>query len=395
MNFKIVLILSISHLFVDVTGTALPAMMPFLKDSLHLSYTAVGMVIMVSNLTSSIIQPAFGYLSDKVEIKGLLPLSFLVIYVGFSLTGLAPSFIVLLILVTLSGIGVAVYHPEGMKTMHYFAGSKKAVGMSFFQVGGNFGLALGPLLVTWALGISGLPGTLLFLILGIPTFAFLLLYHRKITEALQKEKKEMTRRDVSGSPVKKEGGWKSMSLLVLAVAMRSWAHMGLVTFVPFYYIQVLGGDALTAGRLVFIFLMGGVAGTMIGAVIAEKIGHKPFFGLSMILSTPLLFLFLQVGGIWLFILLFLVGLVLISSFSVTIVMGQRILSSRLGMASGLMMGFVIGIGGVGAGLLGIVADSWGILAVLQLITAMPAVGFIPVLLTPYRFESPENKPACS
>jgi len=254
---------------------------------------------------------------------------------------------------------------------------------------------LGPLLVTSALGLSGLPGTLLFLILGIPTFGILLLYHREITEALQKEKKEITRREVPASAVKKEGGWTSMSLLVLAVALRSWAHMGLVTFVPFYYIQVLGGDALPAGRLVFIFLMGGVAGTMIGAVIAEKIGHKLFFGLSMILSSPLLLLFLHVGGIWLSVLLFLIGLVLISSFSVTIVMGQRILSSRLGMASGLMMGFVIGIGGVGAGLLGMIADSWGILAVLQLITVMPAVGFVPILLTPYRFESPENKPARS
>ena len=392
MNLKIVLILSFSHLFVDVTGTALPAMMPFLKESLHLSYTAVGTVIMVSNLTSSIIQPAFGYLSDKVEIKGLLPLSFILIYVGFSLVGLAPSFIVLLILVTLSGVGVAVYHPEGMKTMHYFAGPRKAVGMSFFQVGGNFGLALGPLLITYALGLADLPGTLLFLILGIPIFAILLVYHREITHALLKEK-EFARRDVAVSPVKRDGGWKSMSLLVLAVAMRSWAHMGLVTFVPFYYIQVLGGDALTAGRLVFIFLMGGVAGTMIGAILAEKIGHKFLFALSMILSVPLLFLFLHVQGLWLVVTLFLIGLMLISSFSVTIVMGQRILSSRLGMASGLMMGFVIGIGGVGAGLLGIIADSWGILAVLQLIVVMPAVGFVPILLIPYGFETQVKDPA--
>jgi FSR family fosmidomycin resistance protein-like MFS transporter len=390
MNLKIVLILSLSHLFVDVTGTALPAMMPFLKDSLHLSYTAVGMVIMVSNLTSSIIQPAFGYLSDKVEIKGLLPLSFILIYAGFSLVGLAPSFMILLILVTLSGVGVAVYHPEGMKTMHYFTGPRKAVGMSFFQVGGNFGLALGPLLVTFALGLANLRGTLLFLLLGIPMFVILLVFHREITQALLKEKKDFAKREVYVSHAKKDGGWRSMSLLVLAVAMRSCAHMGLVTFVPFYYIQVLRGDALTAGRLVFIFLMGGVAGTMIGAIIAEKIGHKAFFALSMILSVPLLFLFLHVQGLWLVVILFLIGLVLISSFSVTIVMGQRILSTRLGMASGLMMGFVIGIGGVGAGLLGIIADSWGILAVLQLITAMPAVGFIPILLIPYRFESDQS-----
>ena len=237
---------------------------------------------------------------------------------------------ILLILVTLSGVGVAVYHPEGMKTMHYFTGPRKAVGMSFFQWAGNFGLALGPLLVTFALGLANLRGTLLFLLLGIPMFVILLVFHREITQALLKEKKNSAKREVPVSHAKRDGGWRSMSLLVLAVAMRSCAHMGLVTFVPFYYIQVLRGDALTAGRLVFIFLMGGVAGTMIGAIIAEKIGHKSFFALSMILSVPLLFLFLHVQGLWLVVILFLIGLVLISSFSVTIVIGRGSSAAGLG-----------------------------------------------------------------
>jgi FSR family fosmidomycin resistance protein-like MFS transporter len=132
-----------------------------------------------------------------------------------------------------------------------------------------------------------------------------------------------------------------MLLLILGVSMRSWVHMGLITFLPFYYIHVLQGDAFAAGKLVFVFLMGGVVGTVIGAIIADRIGHKYYFSLSMILSCPLLFFFLQVTGIWVFLMLFFVGLVLISSFSVTIVMGQAILRNRLGIASGPMMGFVI------------------------------------------------------
>jgi FSR family fosmidomycin resistance protein-like MFS transporter len=192
---------------------------------------------------------------------------------------------------------------------------------------------------------------------------------------------------VRSIPVGEDSDWRSMSFLIFAVAMRSCAHMGLITFVPFYYINVLKGDAITAGRLVFVFLMGGVVGTMMGAFIAEKIGHKYLFSISMILAVPLLFLFLQVNGIWVFVILFLIGVVLISSFSVTIVMGQMIFRNRLGMASGLMMGFVIGIGGVGSGLLGIVADSWGIMTVLKLITYMPAVGFIPILMIPYHFKT--------
>ena len=181
-----------------------------------------------------------------------------------------------------------------------------------------------------------------------------------------------------------------MGFLVGAVAMRSWAHMGLITFAPFYYITFLKGDPLSAGRLVFAFLMGGALGTLGGGLVADRIGHKRFVFLSMLGSIPLLFLFLQVSGMWVFIVLFFVGFVLISSFSVTVVMGQTILRDRLGMASGLMLGFVIGIGGVGAGLLGLVADVWGILTVLRLIVIMPAVGLIPLLMVSYPVKGPEK-----
>jgi FSR family fosmidomycin resistance protein-like MFS transporter len=387
VDLKIILILSLSHLVTDLTGSALPAMMPFVKNTLQLSYTAVGAVIMVSNMTSSIIQPLFGYLSDKMEMKWLLPVSVILTYIGFSFLGLSSSFVVLLILVIINGLGVAIYHPEGTKIMHYFSGAKMATGMSFFQVGGNFGMALGPLFVTYAIALADLSGTLFYLFLGIPMLAILLLFSKKLNLRAKGKKSDAgeERRD---SPLAGENrSWAAMSLLVFAVSLRSWAHMGLITFAPFYYIQVLKGDAITGGRLVFLFLMGGVVGTLIGAAIADRIGHKYYFCLSMILSVPLLWLFLQVGGIWVFIILFLVGLLLISSFSVTIVMGQRILKNRLGMASGLTVGFVIGMGGVGAGLLGVVADSWGVMTVLKLIVYMPAAGFIPALMIPYDFKT--------
>jgi FSR family fosmidomycin resistance protein-like MFS transporter len=387
VDLKIILILSLSHLVTDLTGSALPAMMPFVKNTLQLSYTAVGVVIMVSNMTSSIIQPLFGYLSDKMEMKWLLPVSVILTYIGFSFLGLSSSFVVLLILVIINGLGVAIYHPEGTKIMHYFSGAKMATGMSFFQVGGNFGMALGPLFVTYAIALADLSGTLFYLFLGIPMLAILLLFSKKLNLRAKGKKSDAgeERRD---SPLAGENrSWAAMSLLVFAVSLRSWAHMGLITFAPFYYIQVLKGDAITGGRLVFLFLMGGVVGTLIGAAIADRIGHKYYFCLSMILSVPLLWLFLQVGGIWVFIILFLVGLLLISSFSVTIVMGQRILKNRLGMASGLTVGFVIGMGGVGAGLLGVVADSWGVMTVLKLIVYMPAAGFIPALMIPYDFKT--------
>lgn len=382
MDVRLIAILSISHFLIDITGTAIPAIMPLLKKMLALSYTQIGVVIMLSNLTSSIVQPCFGYLSDRVEMKWLLPVSTALAYAGFSCIGVTSTYAMLAGLVMLQGFGVACYHPEGFKAMHYFAGTRKATGLAIFQVGGNLGLAFGPLLVMYAVEYKNLPGTLLFLVMGLPMVAVLLFYLGDLTSHMRGKSrkgvaKEGTRVNASG---KEQGVWASMSFLVAAVSLRSWAHMGLVAFVPFYYTTVLGGEALTAGKLVFAFLMGGALGTLVGGLAADRIGYKNLFSLSLALSFPLLLLFLQATGLWVFIILFLTGIVLISSFSVTVAMGQEILKDWLGTASGLMLGLVIGIGGVGAGLLGMVADRWGILFVLKLIAAMPAMALIPALL---------------
>jgi FSR family fosmidomycin resistance protein-like MFS transporter len=380
MNLKLVAILSISHLFIDLTGGALPAVMPFLKKGLELNYAQVGAVIMISNLTSSIIQPLLGYVSDRRQVRWLLPTSVALTYAGFSSVGVSPTYLMLLFFVVLNGVGIACYHPEGFKVMHSFTGSRTATGMSLFQVGGNLGLALGPLFATYAVQIASLPGTLLFAVFGLPVLGVLLFHKRELT--YRQGAPQRAAQAVAASAEDRRGTWTSMGFLVLAVTMRSWAHIGLLTFVPFYYMSVLKGDAVTGGRLVFIFLMGGAVGTLIGGMAADRIGHKNYFLLSMSLSVPVLFLLLLASGIGLAVILFVTGLVLISSFSVTIVMGQQILHERLGMASGLMMGFVIGMGGVGAGLLGLVADAWGILTVLKLIAFMPLAGLIPILLMP-------------
>jgi FSR family fosmidomycin resistance protein-like MFS transporter len=383
MNLKIIAILSIGHLSIDITGSALPAIMPFLREALHLNYTQIGVTIMISNITSSIIQPCFGYFSDRVKMKWLLPVAAVLTYGGFSLIGLAPSYGYLLAFVCLNGIGIAVFHPESFKIAHYFTGTRKAAGMSLFQVGGNLGMALGPLLVISAMQLAHLRGTLLFLIPGAAILLVLIWFQRQFTIPLDSAGKIRKLASAPPSPAGGQRRWLSMSLLILAVSMRSWAHLGLITFAPFYYINILHGDPINAGKLVFAFLIGGAIGTLVGGVTADWVGHKRFFGLSLFISTPLLFLFLHVSGLWSFVVLFWIGFFLISSFSVTVVMGQAILRDLLGMASGLMLGFVIGIGGVGAGLLGRVADTWGILTVMNLITIMPIAGILPLLLISY------------
>lgn len=384
MNLTLIAVLSIAHILIDMTGSALSAIMPLLQGPLALNYTEVGAAIMVANLTSSVIQPCLGYFSDRTHVGWLLPASIVLAYGSFSFIGLLPSYVLLLFFVGLSGMGVAMFHPESFKMAHHFTGARAATGMSIFQVGGNLGLAVGPLCAALAVQAAGLRGTLLFLAPGLGIFVILLWFNRELTRPLQDAHHVRSNGRVLPQPSPQErGAWLSMTLLVAAVTLRSWAHMGLITFIPFYYTSVLHGPAVTAGTPVFAFLIGGAAGTLAGGIASDRIGHKRLFGLSLVCSVPLLFLFLHVSGVWAFIVLFLAGFVLISSFSVTVVMGQTILSNRLGIASGLMLGFVIGIGGIGAGLLGFVADTWGIVTMFRLIAIMPALALLPLSMLRY------------
>jgi len=377
MNLKILFFLSLGHLVTDINQGAIPALLPFMKDALGLSYTAAGIILLASNLTSSVIQPIFGYFSDRQPKIWLIPLGILVAGLGVGLSGLSPSYGVLLLLVVLGGLGVAAFHPEGFKTAHFFIGQKKASGMSIFAVGGNLGFALGPFTLTLVVTHLSLTGTLLYFLPGLIMAGFLLFLLPTLRYPGHSGLKE------APSPSQRpDASYGKLVILILIVTMRSWIQMGLVTFIPFYYINYLKGDPLLAGKMVTTFLLSGTLGTLIGARLADRWGHKIFITLTMLFMIPLLILFLQVQGWGTFVVLAFSGFVLIASFSVTVVMAQDLLPGKLGMASGLMVGFAIGTGGLGVTLLGIVADIWGVPTALQTLATMPFIGFILCLFLP-------------
>ncbi len=383
MNLKALLLLSMGHLITDINQGGLPVLLPFIKDSLDLSYTAAGAIIMTSNLTSSTIQPLFGYLSDRWGASWLLPTGVLMACLGFSLVGLAPTYPLILVAVLISGLGVASFHPEGFKAAQSFTGARKATGMSFFSVGGNLGFGLGPILAIAAYTWIGLKGTTLFCIPGLAAGGVLMAALPWLSAPQRRG--NCARQKGEANPVTGSASrpWGALSLLILAVTVRSWVQMGLVAFVPFYFVNVLKGDPLFVGKLLTGFLIAGAVGTMVGAPIADRLGHKRFFITTMLLLVPLLTLFLHSRGAWLFWTLCLAGGVLVSTFSVTVVMAQQMLPDRLGMASGLMVGFAIGAGGIGATVLGSVADIWGVLKVLQVTSFLPALAALMALLIPY------------
>jgi MFS transporter, FSR family, fosmidomycin resistance protein len=379
IDYRALTLLSMGHLVADITSGALPAMLPFLKEALGLSYAMAGTIVLVSNLMSSVIQPAFGYLTDRKSLLWFLPLGSFCAALFLSLVGWAPSYSLVLVMVIFSGLGVAIYHPEGWRVANYFAGEKKATGMSIFGVGGNLGFALGPLMATVFITRLGLKGTTLFVIPGAVIAGVFLFsrFWRVDTTAIKKKAPAGPAREALRK------AFHPMSLLLGMIMFRSWTHIGMITFIPFYYITYKKGDPMVAGNLLFAFLAAGVAGTFVGGPLADKFGHKRIILFSLGLSFPLFVLFLLSSGVWSFIWLTLAGLILIFSFSVSMVMGQSFMPQNVGLASGLILGLSFGMGGLGAAVLGLFADIWGVPTTLWVIAFLPLGAFALAALIPY------------
>lgn len=373
-------LLCLGHMVTDLNTSALPALLPFLKDTLGLSYAMAGTIILFSNMTSSVIQPAFGYLADRKSLRWFLPFGCFCAALGIALLGWAKSYGEILFLVIFSGLGVAIYHPEGWRLANFYAGEKKATGMSIFGVGGNLGFAFGPLLAVFLVKKFGLSGSFYFIIPGV-TMAGIFIFSK-----IWKVQNIPSSRSTSPSP---SGSFSlraiiyPLSLLLGMVIFRSWTHIGLMTFIPFYYINYMKGDPMHAGNLLFGFLGAGTLGTLVGGPLADHYGHKRIILLSLGLTGPLLVLFMLSSGIWAFIFFILAGFIMIFSFSVSMVMGQYFLPKHLGTVSGLIVGLAIGTGGIGATVLGLFADMWGVPATLWLIAFIPWGAFFLATLIPY------------
>ncbi len=380
INKKALAILSVGHFITDINQGALPALLPLFKEALNLSYTLSGVILLSANLTSSIIQPAFGHLSDRKPMGWFLPLTPFLACLGMALAGFVSNYTLLLLCVMISGVGVASFHPEGFKTAYFFTGDKKATGMSLFAVGGNLGIAVGPISALALVSYFGLKGTLGLLIPGFLIAVILFLniswLFSPVQSAHKEAKKEMR--------IPLSRNQKITFFLLLGIAtMRAWTQLGLATYIPFYYINYLKGNPLYAGKLVSTFLMAGALGTLIGAPLADRWGHKRFLLITLFLSFLLLLLFYNSSGFITFILLGISGMVLISTFALTTVMAQAILPHHLGIASGMMVGFTISAGGVGVTLLGTIADAWGVPMAIKTVFVMPLIAFGLALLLKY------------
>jgi FSR family fosmidomycin resistance protein-like MFS transporter len=374
-NARLIALLALGHAVIDLNQGALPAVLPYLKASHNLSYAAAGTIVLAANVTSSLIQPLFGYLADQTARRWMLPVAVLLTGAGFGLTGLAPGYGALLLLVVAMGLGVAAYHPEGYKAATGVAGDRKATALSWFSLGGNVGVALGPPAITALVTALGLGGTLGLL---VPTLVVALLL-LAVLPAFSEASASRTARTPVAHGVNMPG---AMALLILVVMIRSWTSLGFTTFVPFYYIDHLGADPRLVGPLLFVFLGAGALATVVAGPLADRWGPRPFMKWIFLAAIPFGALFLETRGVLAFVMLGLFGAVLTSSFSVSVVLGQAYLPRNAGMASGLIVGLAIGTGGLGVTALGWIADRWGLPAALWISALMPLAGFVAARFLP-------------
>jgi FSR family fosmidomycin resistance protein-like MFS transporter len=368
--------LSSGHLATDLAQGALPALLPFLTTRFDLSYTMVGALVLAATISSSLIQPAFGLWSDARRALWLLPAGVAVAGIGMAFASIAPSYALVLLGVLVSGVGVAAYHPEGSKFASYVSGSRRASGMSLFSVGGNIGFALGPLLASFfviTLGL-GLDGGVLLALPGLLVAALLLVALPHLA-AFAPGQEALARRAAAGN------NWYGLSMLLAIVGLRSLAHMGLFTFIPLYEIS-RGNGAGYGTRLLALFLFAGAVGTLVGGRLADRVGRRAVLLGSFVVSTPLILVYALVGGVLGAVALTLSGAAVIGTFGVSLVMSQEYMPGRVGMASGLSIGFAIGLGGIAALMLGAVADAIDLQTAILTTATGPALCITLTLLLP-------------
>jgi FSR family fosmidomycin resistance protein-like MFS transporter len=365
--------LSAGHMATDFANGSLPALLPFLVERFSLNYVLAATLMLSSTVSSSVIQPLFGLWSDRKGAMWLLPAGVALAGIGIALAADAPSYWLVAALVVVSGVGVAAYHPEGSKFAAFVSGNRRASGMALFSIGGNIGYALGPLVATPIVLAFGLRGGLLLAVPSLAIAAVLLVVARYLGGFVPSA---AARARTAG-----HDRWRPMSLLLGAVAFRSVTWFGLITFVPLWEVS-LGHSKAYGNHLLSLMLITGGIGTLILGPMADRFGRRPILALSSILTAPLVLVFVVVGGVPGAVALGLIGSCVMGTFGVTMVMGQEYLPRRVGLASGLVIGLSIGLGGIAAVALGALADTVDLRSALYVCAASPLVALALTLLLP-------------
>ncbi|HIU17866.1 MAG TPA: MFS transporter [Candidatus Avidesulfovibrio excrementigallinarum] len=378
MDKKKIVIVSMGHLACDINSGALPAILPFLIAEYGFGYKAAAGLMFAYSCLSSVIQPVFGYISDKMSKPWFMLVGVMLAGGGLASVGFLHSYWSIFFMVALSGTGAALFHPEGARFANKISGQSKGTGMSLFSIGGNGGFVLGPLVAVFAVQHFGMPGTSIFGLIALITSG-VLFYQIAHFARVRPASPNNTGGDET--PVEETNDWKEFSKLTLAIVSRSILFMGMNTFIPLYWINVFGQSKTVGASALTVFCTVGIASNIVGGMLSDRFGYLRVIRGSFILLVPCiaLFGFIQSPALAMLLLLPL-AFTLYAPFSAIVVLGQKYLARNIGFASGVTLGLATSMGGIIAPLLGWIGDHYGLPATFQCMTLAAVVGVVAVHL---------------
>jgi MFS transporter, FSR family, fosmidomycin resistance protein len=370
------------HLLNDSLQAVIPAMFPILEESMGLSFTQLGLIAFALNMVASVLQPVVGYISDRKPRPYALPVGMTFSLVGIAGLAFAPEYWMILVFVILLGFGSAVFHPEGSRVSFMAAGSKRGLSQSIYQVGGNSGQALAPLISAFILVPLGQKGAAIFILVAALAIFILVKISAWYKEQLIQEKLNNRKRVILSTMenlTKKQVG-VALGLLLVIIFARSFYVISITNFYIFHLIKSYGLTISQGQLCIFLFLALGAAGTLFGGPMADKIGRKSVIVLSLLLPIPFCILLPYVPLWAVIVLLSIIGFFIMLSFSVTVVYSQELVPSKIGTMAGLTVGLAFGMGAIGSVVIGILMDQIGIYNTMIVISFLPLIGLVGLAL---------------
>ena len=381
----IILAVSSAHLLNDTIQSLLPALYPILKDELHINFTQVGLITLAFQLTASLLQPFVGLFTDRHPQPFSLAAGMVFTLGGVILLSVAHTFALVLAAAALIGFGSSIFHPEASRVARLASGGRHGFAQSLFQVGGNAGSALGPLLASVVLAHRSQSRIAWFSLL--PLVGFLLLtrvgtwYRERL--ALQRRQPAAHRRPTT-SPLSPRRIAATIAILAVLIFSKYFYLACLGSYYTFYLIETFHVSVQSAQLLLFLFLAAVAAGTIIGGPIGDRIGRKAVIWVSILGVAPFALLLPFASLFWCAVLSVVIGVILASAFSAILVYAQELLPNRIGLISGLFFGFAFGMGGIGSALLGQLADHTSIAFVFRVCAFLPLLGLLTAFLPELR-----------